>query len=423
MNTQMNDDNCKTIEQLTLFIAGTQEIDFKPDSQQAGYEFITLILKRFGYRLLGRSAKGIVMAYLRKVTGYSRQQLTRLISHYVTHGSCTKPRIKRHRFSHVYTVADIILLAQVDQWDGRLNGVATKKLCERAYLVYGQAEYERLATISVSHLYNLRQSDKYRQKATIYTKTQPVCVPIGTRKKPRPNGQPGYLRVDTVHQGDQDKVKGLYHINAVDEVTQFEIIISVEKISEAYLEHKLISLLEQFPFVIKGFHTDNGSEYINKYVAKILNKLLIEQTKSRSRHSNDNALGESKNGSIVRKQYGYAHLPQYLASEANVLNKDYLNPYLNFHRPCLFPTVKTNAKGKERKYYKYEDSMTPYDKLKSLEQAQQYLKTGITFDQLDKEAKKLTDNEAAKLLQEAKARFFNKHFDQVLLTKRYHLSA
>jgi hypothetical protein len=48
------------------------------------------------------------------------------------------------------------------------------------------------------------------------------------------NGKPGYIRIDTVHQGDLDGCKGVYHINAVDEVTQIEIVVSVEKISEQY---------------------------------------------------------------------------------------------------------------------------------------------------------------------------------------------
>ena len=96
-------------------------------------------------------------------------------------------------------------------------------------------------------------------------------------------------------------IKGLYHINAVDEVSQFEIVCAVEKISERYLIPVLEQLLDQFPFIILGFHADNGSEYINRHVVKLLKKLLIELTKSRARHANDNALVESKNGSIIRK--------------------------------------------------------------------------------------------------------------------------
>ncbi|MES9905680.1 MAG: hypothetical protein ABW168_23775 [Sedimenticola sp.] len=76
----------------------------------------------------------------------------------------------------------------------------------------------------------------------------------------------GYIRIDTVHQGDWDGVKGVYHVNAVDEVTQFEGVASVERISERYLIPVLESLIDSFPFIIKGFHADNGSKYINRHV-------------------------------------------------------------------------------------------------------------------------------------------------------------
>ena len=52
---------------------------------------------------------------------------------------------------------------------------------------------------------------------------------IGERRRPDPQGQPGYLRVDTVHQGDRPGAKGVYHINAVDEVTQWQIVAQAKR--------------------------------------------------------------------------------------------------------------------------------------------------------------------------------------------------
>ena len=131
------------------------------------------------------------------------------------------------------------------------------------YKVYGDKRYERLAGISISHLYNLRQSTGYRRQRRQVDKTRPTGVKIGQRRRPAPQGQPGFLRVDSVHQGDLDGIKGVYHINAVDEVTQFQCVFSVERISERFLLPILDELLETFPFVLQGFHADNGSEYIN----------------------------------------------------------------------------------------------------------------------------------------------------------------
>jgi len=98
--------------------------------------------------------------------------------------------------------------------------------------------------------------------------------------------------------------------------------------------------------VILGIHVDNGSEYINYQVAKLLKKLLIELTKSRPRHSNDNALAESKNASVVRKHLGYAHIPQVFAQEVNTFCREHLNPYVNFHRPLFFPQNRDRCQGK-----------------------------------------------------------------------------
>ena len=230
---------------------------------------------------------------------------------------------------------------------------------------------------------------------------------IGERKKPQPEGKPGYIRIDTVHQGDLNGKKGVYHINAVDEVTQWEIVGSVEKISEQFLEPLLDDMLRQFPIIILGFHSDNGSEFINKVVARLLHKLLIRQTKSRSRRTNDNALVESKNSAIVRKHMGYAHIPQRFAQEINLFNSTYLNPYLNFHRPCFFPKDDIDSKGKIRKKYRYDDMNTPYEKLKSLPNSHKYLRAGVSFETLDKVASEFSDNQFAERMVNARNILWN----------------
>ena len=148
----------------------------------------------------------------------------------------------------------------------------------------------------LKQLRNLRKSKGYMSRRRAHLKTRAHKVRIGERRKPQPKGHPGYLRVDTVHQGDWDGHKGVYHINAVDQVTQFETVVSVEKISELYLIPALQQLFDILPFEVLGFHSDNGSEYVNYRVSELLEKLRIEFTKSRTRHSNDNALVECKNG-------------------------------------------------------------------------------------------------------------------------------
>lgn len=400
-------DDLTTTDQLRDFLSGTQAVAFSVlGDKDASYRWIQGELVRFRYLSSARPDKGVVIRYLMKVSGYSRQQITRLITQYRDSGQLKRRQRTVTGFVARYTKEDIRLLAAMDERHETPCGPAVKKLCERAYRVFGQAEYERLATISVSHLYNLRQRTTYTRQRRHFDKTRPKVSSIGERRKPRPNGKPGYIRIDTVHQGDQDKQKGVYHINAVDEATQFEVVCSVEKISELYLIPGLEEMLEAFPFTLLGFHSDNGSEYINGQVADLLDKLCIEFTKSRSRHSNDNALAESKNAAVVRKQFGYSHIPQRWAPLINEFNRHHLNPYLNFHRPCFFPESLTDAKGKERKVYRYENLMTPYDKLKSLPDAKDYLKPGATFEILDAVAHQISDNQAAEQLQKARRKLF-----------------
>lgn len=349
----------------------------------------------------------MLLRYIERIRGLSRQQVTRLVRQYRKDGRLTKRQATpKHGFVRRFTATDVALLAEMDALHSTLSGPATKKLMERAFLVFDDVRFERLASISVSHLYNLRGDKQYQSKRRRWTKTRPTGIPIGQRRAPQPNGLPGYIRIDSVHQGGQDGVKGVYHINAVDCVTQFQLVATCEKISEAYLLPVIRQLLEGFPFVILGFHSDNGSEYINYQVAKMLDKLLVEFTKSRPRQSNDNALAESKNGAVVRKHLGYAHIPQHCASLVNAFCADFLNPYVNYHRPCFFPETVTDTKGKERKIYRYKEMKTPYEKLKSIPKASECLKDGMTFEQLDAQAARMSDNDCALALNVARKKLF-----------------
>jgi len=406
----MNDKALDSAIAIKTFIGSAAELPLSIEPELR-YEWIAATLKRTKYLYLKKSEKSIIKNYIANVTTYSRAQITRLIKIYKKGHHLKRKKSTRNKFTKKYTLADIFLLVEIDKAHEQLSGGLTKKLLERAYKVYNIQAYKRLSEISISHIYNLRKNKIYIDKRRKFEKTKSSSVKIGKRKKPRPNGKPGYIRIDTVHQGDQDKQKGVYHINAVDEVTQFEIICSVEKISEVYLIPILEDILSLFPFKIKGFHSDNGSEYINHRVAKLLNKLHIELTKSRARQSSDNGLAETKNGCIIRKHLGYEHIPQKWAPFVNEFNKKYLTPYVNYHRPCYFPVEKTNKFSKIVKTYPYKSIMTPYEKFKSLPNCEQYLKEGITLLELDKISSSMTDLEAAKLMQTEKNKLFKLIFD------------
>lgn len=413
----MDETRLRTIEQLQQFLRATPEVAFTApvvgsaaDNQR--YEHISRVLARFDYPQRNKRERGVVLAYLRRTSGYGRAQLTRLVARWTLNRVAQDPLLKRYRapaapFARKYTATDVELLVQMDRAHEDVCGPAIAHLLHRAHTVYGDPRYERLADLSVSHLYNLRKRADYKARRVSFVKTRAVCNPIGVRKVPRPNGRAGFVRIDTVHQGDLDGVKGVYHITCVDEVSQWQVQACVQGISEAFLLPVLALVMEQFPFEIEGFHSDNGSEYINGRVAKLLQKLLVEQTKSRSRHSNDNALAESKNASVVRKHMGYSHIPQKYAKPINAFYQAVFNPWLNLHRPCMFASDTVSPKGKVIKRYRHEDVKTPLAALKQLcDKGLARLKAGVTLAALQALADAQTDLAAAQEMQRAKAELF-----------------
>jgi transposase InsO family protein len=392
------------LEQIRVFVEASEGIRFAGENRQQVYAWVEQVLVQQQYGRLGRAGRGLLRRFLEKMTGLSRAQVTRLITRYQAAGRVQLATYQRHRFPQRYTRADIELLASVDEAHESLSGPATRRILESEYGTYGKPEYERLASISVAHLYTLRQHQRYCERRLSYTKTKPITVNIGERSPPDPQGRPGYLRLDTVHQGDQASEKGVYHINAVDQVTQWQIVAATPRISEAWLEPVLEAMLRQFPFRIHGFHSDNGSEFINQTVARLLNKLLIAQTKSRPRRSNDNALVESKNGAVIRKHMGYGYIAAEHAEAISAFYAAYLNPYLNYHRPCAQADIEIDAKGRQQRHYRRYQ--TPLETLLALPIPGQFLREGMTVAVLKRIAGALSDTEAARRMQQAKRKLF-----------------
>jgi len=393
-----------SLEQIRAFLEASDEVLFEGRHREEVYAWVGRTLKQHGYEKLRRAEKSLLRRYVTRMTGLSRAQVTRLIGQYAESGMVQPKQYRRHCFASHYTREDVELLARVDEAHETLSGPATQKILQREFHEFGHRQYERLAGISVAHLYRLRATRTYRNRRVVHQPTRPTKVALGERRRPQPEGRPGYLRVDTVHQGDRDGVKGVYHINAVDEVTQWEVVSATAQISEAWLLPVLEDMLAQFPFHLRGFHSDNGSEFINATVAKLLNKLLIEQTKSRPRHSNDNGLAEAKNGAVIRKHMGYGHIAAPHAQAIAAFYRERFNPYLNFHRPCGVPEETADRKGKIRRVYRWY--ATPWEILRQLPDVARHLKPPLTIAELDRCARAQSDTEAAAEMREARRKLF-----------------
>lgn len=407
----MNDSHLTTINDLKTFLDATKKgITFQYQNQSEAYKWIQDTLIKFEYMSLNKFEKGVVKQYIELMTKYSRSQITRFIKMYHDYGDIYIQNYERNTFTKKYSDDDIKLLAQMDELHGFPNAFAIKIRLHS--LAKKDSRYENLSDISVSYIYKLRKSVRYQRMTKRYDKTKPKRsgIGIGRRAKPEPNGNPGYIRVDTVHQGDRNGMKGVYHINTISQITQYECVGAVPEITHEFMVPILRKIINVYPFKILGFHCDNGSEYINKFIVTLLNELLIDLTKSRPRRSNDNGLIETKNGSIIRTWIGYGFIDKRFSKELNEFYFGCFNEYLNFHRPCAFPSIKELPNGKIKKVYKLEDYATPYDKLKSLPNAKQHLKKGVTFKQLDEQFMFRNCNEHAEIVQRERQKLFNKIF-------------
>ena len=256
-----------SIDQISKFLKANKNSGLKIEiiSKKNKYLCINEILWNIRFRKLSLYEKHIVFKLLKFFTGYSLSHLKRLSSKW--RNGTLKYNISRNRnkFSRKYFSTDIKLLIDTDIAHCCLSGEATKRILKREFKVFKNADYANISNISVGHIYNIRNNNRQydSSNAMFFKRTKATQNSIGLRRKPVPDGCPGYLRIDTVHQGDYAGNKGVYHINIIDEITQYEFIASVPQITEKYLRPIIIELLKLFPFVVFEFHSDNGLSLIH----------------------------------------------------------------------------------------------------------------------------------------------------------------
>ena len=192
MILRLDIERLRTLEEVRDFLAGSEPVDFHFTDRRGAYDFVTRALRRLNYSGLSKVHKGVVRRFVAKVTGWSRAHTTRLIGQYRKTGRIEDRRRGATRpFERRYTAADIRLLAEVDEKLGGVCGPSTRRVMQRQYELFGDRRFERLAGLSNSHLYRVRHSTTYRRRRNPTTK--PTQVSIGERRKPHPQGRPGFL--------------------------------------------------------------------------------------------------------------------------------------------------------------------------------------------------------------------------------------
>ena len=381
----------QTLDQVRELLEDDRTIP-QVQSRADAYRLIEQTVARFDYGRLRKVDKGLIRRYLRSATGLSRAQLTRLLKQHRTTGALTDRRgAPRRPFPRRYTKADVELLGQVDALHGTLSARATRKLLGRAYELFGDRRFARLAGVSKGHLYNLRRSPGYqRLRGTGPDPTQPLRLPNRQRWRPQPFARPGHVRVATVQSVDTDPFGNLYLIELADEATAFRVVQAVAHLDTSHLIPAIHTLRRDFPFTVVGFHVARDSKPAERRVATLLQTLhTVPATEGLPRPRLDQPREADRDVAAVN-----AFLEQTLAT------------YLNYHRLCSFSSERVDAGGRIRVVHRDADIMTPYERLRSLPEASACLTPGTTLAQLDAVAAAMSDNEAARAVAETRDRLF-----------------
>lgn len=331
------------------------------DEREAVYDSVTKILNARQYSRLDRRQKGIVRAFLIETTGYSRAQLTRLIAQWAKFRRLAVNRSDRWRFPTRYTTSDIALLAELDAVHQDLPGPAVKHILAREYHLFGKAEYERLARLSVSHIYNLRRSTEYQHLRAWVQHEPSQMLRLGRNLKPDARREPGYLSIRLVRAYSENELSG-YQICAIDGATKWRVLGCAESLREVHFSPVLEAVLHQFPFQIRGLRSELGIANFDPPTPSI----------------------EMRARSDAFQRALTAHL----------------NPYVNYHRPCAFTALErpsTSDRGPRRRTC----YLTPYERLVSLSNWQTFLKPGITPLLLKRVSSRMSDTESARQMQHA----------------------
>jgi hypothetical protein len=159
----------------------------------------------------------------------------------------------------------VALLVSVDRAHGCLSGPATVHLLRRACTCTVMRALNAWRNCRLAPVQPAQERPIPSRPGVLHQNpARAQCHWPAARATPA--GGVGFIRIDSVHQGDLDRIK-VYYVNAVDILTQWEVVACCERISEAFLLPVLEQLMAQFPFPIRGFHSDNGGEFVNRQVA------------------------------------------------------------------------------------------------------------------------------------------------------------
>jgi len=195
MKIIMDDLRLTNINQIKRFLKGSEKCGLRLCSLSDKYNLINRTIDRLGYSGLKRKEKRLVISYLKKITGYKKAQLFRLIDR-AFFGDLVRKKYQRKNPNIIYLPSNVKLLEQTDELHLRLNSAATKEILRREYKIFHHQEYANISKVSSSHINNLRKRVVYKNSWVNGTKANKVS--IGKTAPPEANNRPGSIRIDSV---------------------------------------------------------------------------------------------------------------------------------------------------------------------------------------------------------------------------------
>lgn len=174
--------------------------------------------------------------------------------------------------------------------------------------------------------------------------------------------RPGFAEIDLVgHDGGVAAGDYCQTLDLTDIATTWTETQAVRNKAQAFVFAALKEIRQNLPFPLLGIDSDNGSEFINKYLVQYCDKQKLSFTRSRPYRKNDNCFVEQKNYSIVRRAVGYQRYDT--EAQLALLNELYatLRLYTNFFQPTMKLKAKERVGSKVTK--RYHRAQTPYQRV------------------------------------------------------------
>jgi len=338
---------------------------------------------RWRYRRAGRKYKKIILDEFCATWSYHRKYAIALLNQKAAKRADRRGRPARYGKKE-HTVLERIWLVANRPCSRRLKAILL------GWLPFYEQEYDRLDAptrknllrISKNSIDRLLKPTRRKYGARGRSGTRPGTqllhqIPIKTSHWDV--SEPGFMQADTVgHGGDSTDGNFVHSLTLTDICSGWtENRATWNKGADGVLEQ--IKDIEQvLPFPIQGFHSDNGSEFLNHHLYRyyVKRKEPIELTRGRPRHGNDQAHVEQKNWTHVRLLLGHQRIDDpNLVPKINELYRAWAL-FNNFFCTNLKLVEKTKVGSRYKK--KYDDPKTPYQRLMESEHLNEAMKTHLT---------------------------------------------